>query len=167
MRSAFDGLDGVERCARRRRQRVERRCQLCRGAAVDEREGTAFGGSHIRRIRAQQNRHRFARTGELAHLAAATALGQTCRESIGRRDILADVEGRLGLVAVEILRRAALRIEAAPGEEIENAFVIFVAVKEKETWRVLFRVRVRMGEDGTPAPMVEAMSTHRVGFTEV
>ena len=60
-----------------------------------------------------------------------------------------------------------LRIEAAPGEEIENAFVIFVAVKEKETWRVLFRVRVRMAEDGTPAPVVEAMSTHRVGFTEV
>ena len=60
-----------------------------------------------------------------------------------------------------------LRIEAAPGEEIENAFVIFVAVKDKETWRVLFRVRVRMAEDGTPEPVVEAMSTHRVGFSEV
>ena len=60
-----------------------------------------------------------------------------------------------------------LRIEAAPGEEIENAFVIFVAVKEHETWRVLFRVRVRMQADGTPTPAVEAMSTHRVGFSEV
>lgn len=59
-----------------------------------------------------------------------------------------------------------LRIEAAPGEEIENAFVIFVAVKEHETWRVLFRVRVRMGADGAPTLAVEAMSTHRVGFTE-
>ena len=59
-----------------------------------------------------------------------------------------------------------LRIEAAPGEEIENAFVIFVAVKDHETWRVLFRIRVRMGDDGTPAPEVEAMSTHRVGFAE-
>ena len=59
-----------------------------------------------------------------------------------------------------------LRVEAAPGEEIENAFVIFVAVKDHETWRVLFRVRVRMGDDGTPAPEVEAMSTHRVGFAE-
>ena len=45
--------------------------------------------------------------------------------------------------------------------------MIFVAVKEHETWRVLFRVRVRMSADGTPAPVVEAMSTHRVGFTEV
>jgi hypothetical protein len=59
-----------------------------------------------------------------------------------------------------------LRIEAAPGEEIENAFVIFVVVKEHETWRVLFRVRVHVGPDGTPAPLVEAMSTHRVGFAE-
>ena len=60
-----------------------------------------------------------------------------------------------------------LRVEAAPGEEVENAFVIFVAVKEKETWRVLFRVRVHVSEDGTPQPSVEAMSTHRVGFSEV
>ncbi len=59
-----------------------------------------------------------------------------------------------------------LRVEAAPGEEIENAFVIFVVVKDKETWRVLFRVRVHVGADGTPAPQVEAMSTHRVGFAE-
>ena len=60
-----------------------------------------------------------------------------------------------------------VRIEAAPGEEVENAFVIFVAVKDKETWRILFRVRVHMAEDGTPRPVVEAMSTHRVGFAEV
>jgi hypothetical protein len=59
-----------------------------------------------------------------------------------------------------------LRIEAAPGEEIENAFVIFVVVKDKETWRVLFRIRVRVDAEGTPAPTVEAMSTHRVGFAE-
>ena len=59
-----------------------------------------------------------------------------------------------------------LRIEAAPGEEIENAFVIFVVVKDKETWRVLFRVRVRMDAEGMPAPTVEATSTHRVGFAE-
>jgi hypothetical protein len=60
-----------------------------------------------------------------------------------------------------------LRVEAAPGEEIENAFVIFVAVVGPETWRVLFRVRVRLDAQGTPAPEVEAMSTHRVGFSEV
>ena len=59
-----------------------------------------------------------------------------------------------------------LRIEAAPGEEIENAFVVFVVVKDKETWRVLFRIRVRMNNEGIPSPVVEAMSTHRVGFAE-
>ena len=59
-----------------------------------------------------------------------------------------------------------LRIEAAPGEEIENAFVIFVVVKGKETWRVLFRIRVHMDQEGVPSPAVEAMSTHRVGFAE-
>ena len=60
-----------------------------------------------------------------------------------------------------------VRVEGSAGEEIENAFVIFVVAKEKETWRVLFRIRVRVGTDGTPAPVVEAMSTHRVGFSEV
>lgn len=73
----------------------------------------------------------------------------------------------LNVVVVETVTvDQTLRIEAAPGEEIENAFVIFVAVKERETWRVLFRVRVHMGADGMPAPLVEAMSTHRVGFAE-
>jgi len=73
----------------------------------------------------------------------------------------------LNVVVVETVTvDQTLRIEAAPGEEIENAFVIFVAVKEHETWRVLFRVRVHMGADGMPAPLVEAMSTHRVGFAE-
>jgi hypothetical protein len=73
----------------------------------------------------------------------------------------------LNVVAVESVNvEQTLRIEAAPGEEVENAFVIFVVVKDRETWRVLFRVRVRMGADGTPAPVVEATSTHRVGFAE-
>ena len=81
-------------------------------------------------------------------------------------DVSRDREDALAAWARSRHKRPS-RIEAAPGEEIENAFVIFVAVKEKETWRVLFRVRVRMSEDGTPAPVVEAMSTHRVGFTEV
>lgn len=60
-----------------------------------------------------------------------------------------------------------VRIEAAPGEEVENAFVIFVVVRGKDTWRVLFRLRVRMDAAGTPTPVVEATSTHRVGFSEV
>jgi hypothetical protein len=58
------------------------------------------------------------------------------------------------------------RVEAAPGEEIENAFVIFVVETEEERWRVLFRVRVRIEDGGSPSVSVEAMSTHRVGFSE-
>ena len=73
----------------------------------------------------------------------------------------------LNVVVVEtVIVEQTLRVEAAPGEEIENAFVIFVVVKDKQTWRVLFRVRVHMDAEGTPAPIVEAMSTHRVGFAE-
>jgi hypothetical protein len=73
----------------------------------------------------------------------------------------------LNVVVVETVGvEQTLRVEAAPGEEIENAFVIFVVVKDKQTWRVLFRVRVHMDAEGTPAPIVEAMSTHRVGFSE-
>lgn len=73
----------------------------------------------------------------------------------------------LNVVVVEsAVIEQTLRVEAAPGEEIENAFVIFVAVKDHETWRVLFRVRIHLAADGTPEPVVEAMSTHRVGFAE-
>ena len=60
-----------------------------------------------------------------------------------------------------------VRVEAAPGEEIENAFLIFVLVQEDATWRVLFRIRARMAADGTPAVAVETSNAHRVGFSEV
>jgi len=71
------------------------------------------------------------------------------------------------LVTESVSVEQTLRIEGAPGEDIDNAFVIFVVMHDKETWRVLFRVRVHLGQDGTPAPVVEAMSTHRIGFSEV
>ncbi len=61
----------------------------------------------------------------------------------------------------------AVLVAAEPGAVIENAFVIFVAVKDRETWRVLFRLRVHVGADGTPAPLVEAASTHRITLPEV
>lgn len=71
------------------------------------------------------------------------------------------------VVADSVIVDQTLRVEAAPGEEVENAFVIFVAVVERQTWRVLFRVRVRVRSDGTPVPIVESVSAHRVGFSEV
>lgn len=60
-----------------------------------------------------------------------------------------------------------VRIKAAPGQDVENAFVIFVAVLGRDAWRVLCRVRIHMDADGTPSPTVETISAHRVGFSEV
>lgn len=59
-----------------------------------------------------------------------------------------------------------LRVAAAPGEEVADASVVLVAVSDHETWRVLFRVRVRIQPDGTPAPVVEGIDVERVGFTQ-
>ncbi len=74
----------------------------------------------------------------------------------------------LNLLVVETASfEQAVVVDAAPGEDIENAFVIFVAVKDRETWRVLFRVRVHVAADGKPAPQVEDASTHRIGVPEV
>lgn len=41
------------------------------------------------------------------------------------------------------------------------------ATRVDGVWRMLIRVRVRVGADGTPAPQVEALSTHRIGRHEV
>ena len=59
-----------------------------------------------------------------------------------------------------------VRVDAAPGEDIENAFVIFLVGSGDQTWRVLFRLRVHIGDDGTPAPGIEAITSHPVGFSE-
>lgn len=73
----------------------------------------------------------------------------------------------LNVVVIEsVIVDQTLRIEAAPGEEIADASVIFVIVSEHETWRAFFRVRVRMDGDGAPAPQVEAVTTERVGLSQ-
>ncbi len=59
-----------------------------------------------------------------------------------------------------------VRVDAARGEDIENAFVIFLVGSGDQTWRVLFRLRVHVSDDGTPAPVIEAITSHPVGFTE-
>jgi len=58
-----------------------------------------------------------------------------------------------------------VRVDAAPGEDIENAFVIFLVGSGDQTWRVLFRLRVHISDDGAPAPVIEAITSHPVGFT--
>jgi hypothetical protein len=59
-----------------------------------------------------------------------------------------------------------VRVDATPGQDIENAFVIFLVGSGDQTWRVLFRLRVRVAGDGTPAPAIEAITSHPVGFSE-
>ncbi len=71
------------------------------------------------------------------------------------------------VVAETAIVEHTIRVEAAPGEDVENAFLIFVVVQAKETWRVLFRMRVHMGADGAPAVVVESSNAHPVGFSEV
>jgi hypothetical protein len=59
-----------------------------------------------------------------------------------------------------------VRVDALPGEDLENAFVIFVVAAGDQTWRVLFRLRVHINEDGSPVPVIEAVTSHPVGFSE-
>jgi len=59
-----------------------------------------------------------------------------------------------------------VRVDGRPREDIENAFVIFLVASGEQTWRVLFRLRVHVGDDGSPAPVIEAVTSHPVGFSE-
>lgn len=79
----------------------------------------------------------------------------------------ADPEDLSIVVADTAAIEQTLRIEAAPGEEVEGVAVVFMAVVERQTWRALFRVRVLMRADGTPAPIVEGVVTEHLGPGEV
>src|SRR6266496_1092317 len=50
----------------------------------------------------------------------------------------------------------------APGAEIENTFLILTADVAGETRRILARMRVRVGDDGTPRPTVERIDVQEV-----
>ena len=52
------------------------------------------------------------------------------------------------------------RIDAAPGEVVENCFVILVAARGRERWRILARFTLRVDEAGTPIPAVEQVDVH-------
>lgn len=52
-----------------------------------------------------------------------------------------------------------------PGSEIENAFLIVTAESGAKTWRILARMRVRVGADGVPHPVTERIDAQEVGFS--
>jgi hypothetical protein len=49
--------------------------------------------------------------------------------------------------------------------EIENAFLILTAEADAKTWRILARMRVRVGADGVPHPVTERIDVQEVGFS--
>lgn len=50
-----------------------------------------------------------------------------------------------------------------PGTEVENTFLIVTAEAERRSWRILARMRVRIGEDATPHPVIERIDVQEVG----
>jgi hypothetical protein len=52
----------------------------------------------------------------------------------------------------------------SPGTEIENTFLILTAEGDATTWRILARMRVRVGADGVPHPLTERIDVQEVGF---
>ena len=51
-----------------------------------------------------------------------------------------------------------------PGSEIENTFLILTADVAGVTRRILARMRVHVGDDGTPRPAVERIDVQEVGL---
>jgi hypothetical protein len=69
---------------------------------------------------------------------------------------------------IDLLTPAELSLEVTssepPGAEIENTFLILTADVAGDTRRILARMRVRVGDDGTPRPTVERIDVQEVGF---
>jgi hypothetical protein len=52
-----------------------------------------------------------------------------------------------------------------PDSEIENTFLILTAEGDTKAWRILARMRVRVGGDGVPHPVTERVDVQEVGFS--
>jgi hypothetical protein len=57
----------------------------------------------------------------------------------------------------------AVAVDGPPGAEVENAFVILSGDWRGQPWRIFARVRVPIGEDGTPVPVTESYSVQQIG----
>lgn len=54
----------------------------------------------------------------------------------------------------------------APGEVVENAFLILRVLWSGEPWRILTRFRVLVDSEGAPHTTTELITTQPVGFSE-
>ena len=59
----------------------------------------------------------------------------------------------------------AVRCQEPPGTEFSNGFLIMQVTWKEEPWRVLARLRVVVGDDGTPSQEVVAVTTQPIGFS--
>jgi len=61
--------------------------------------------------------------------------------------------------------RLEISCDGPAGSEIENTFLIFTAEAGGTTWRILARMRVRVGADGVPHSVTERIDVQEVGFS--
>ena len=61
---------------------------------------------------------------------------------------------------------AVVACQGRAGEVVENTFLISTVEWRKIRWRILVRMTVRFGGDGSPAATTELVTVQRVGFSE-
>lgn len=60
---------------------------------------------------------------------------------------------------------AVVACHGRDGEVVENTFLISTVEWRKIRWRILVRMTVRFGADGSPAATTELVTVQRVGFS--
>jgi hypothetical protein len=65
-----------------------------------------------------------------------------------------------------VVLTAEVNCLAAPGEIVENAFLILRARWTGRVWRIFVRLRVECNEDGQPTPYIEALTAQHVGVSQ-
>jgi hypothetical protein len=66
-----------------------------------------------------------------------------------------------------ILFSSRVHCHEPPGLVSENAFVLFLAVSRRTSWRIFARIRVAIDEAGKPQTATESITTQRVGFSGI
>lgn len=103
-------------------------------------------------------RWRITNEGEALHLTAIAAPHGKFRSRDHDIDVALTADGSF-----------EPQLEIACGEpansEIENTFLILTAEAAEKTWRILARMRVRVGSDGVPHPVTERIDAQEVNFS--
>ncbi len=65
-----------------------------------------------------------------------------------------------------VLLEFTVGFDEPPGELVENGFVILRVRWQGQEWRVLTRLAVTAGSDGSPVAVTELITAHPVGFSQ-